>query len=180
MKKLGLLVKETLENRIKDSLNESESFFIINYSKLSSPDLTNLRQSLKGAKADLFVVKNSVVRRALIGAGLENLAKFVDGPCGLVFAKEEPADTSRVLCNFSKEKEQLKIKGGILNERVLEKSDIEALARLPVKAVLRAQVVTTLKSPIFGLVMVLKGNLRKFVYCLEQIKQKKSTGGSPQ
>jgi large subunit ribosomal protein L10 len=173
MKKLGLLFRETLENRIKKHFKESYSVFIIKYSKLSSPDLTTLRQSLKGSKATLFVTKNSIARRALKDSGLEDLIKSVEGPCGLVFTKEEPVVTSRLLYDFSRQHEQLKLEAGFLEDRVLDKKDIETLARLPGKEVLRYQTVVVLKSPIFGLVMVLKGNLRKLVCCLEQIKSKK-------
>lgn len=173
MKKLGLLFRETLENRIKKHFKESQSIFIIKYSKLSSPELTTLRQSLKGSKATLFVTKNSVARRALKDSGLEDLIKTVDGPCGLVFTAEEPVVTSRVLYDFSRQHEQLKLEAGFLEDRVLDKKGIETLARLPGKEALRYQAVVVLKSPIFGLVMALKGNLRKVVYCLEQIKNKK-------
>ncbi|MCX5702634.1 MAG: 50S ribosomal protein L10 [Candidatus Omnitrophica bacterium] len=177
MEKLGLIFRETLENRIKGYVKDSSSIFIISYAKLSSPDITALRQSLKSIKSTLFVAKNTVARRALKGSGLEDLVKFVEGPCGLVFTKEEPVDTTRVLCNFSKEREQLILRGGFLEDRIIEKKDIETLARLPSKDVLRAQVVITLKSPISGLAIVLNQVLRKFVYCLEQIKNKKETTG---
>lgn len=173
MKKLGTLFRETLEDNIKKQLKESDSIFIIKYSKLSSPDLTTLRQSLRGTNATLFVAKNSITRRALADAKLEDLVKFVDGPCGLVFAKGEPVDVTRALYNFYRGHEQLKLECGLLKDRLLDKKDIETMARLPNKEVLRAQVVMTLKSPISGLVHVLKQILTKFVYCLDQIKNKK-------
>ncbi len=180
MKKLGALFRETLEDNIKKQLKGSDSVFIIKYSKLSSPDLTTLRQSLRSANATLFVAKNSITRRALMDLKQEDLVKFVDGPCGLVFAKGEPVDVSRALYNFYREHEQLKLECGLLKDRFLDKKDIETMARLPNKEVLRAQAVMALKSPISGFVWVLKQALGKFVYCLDQIKQKKSTVNSPQ
>ena len=174
MKKLGLLFKETSESRIKNSLKSSGSVIILKYSKLSSPDLTSLRRSLVESNADFFVVKNSVARRALKESGMDALLKSIEGPCGMVFVKEEPVDVSRLLCNFSKDHEHLKIEGGLLKDRVLTKADIDSLAKLPGKDALRAQVVYTIKSPITGLVMTLSGTLKKFVICLDQIKQKKT------
>ncbi|MDD4939089.1 MAG: 50S ribosomal protein L10 [Candidatus Omnitrophica bacterium] len=173
MKKLGLVFRETLEDNIKKQLKEADSVFIIKYSKLSSPDITALRMALKVSKADLFVAKNSITRRALKESKLDNLTKFIDGPCGLVFAKGEPVDASKALYNFFREHEHLKLEGGILEDRLLEKADIEALAKLPGKDVLRAQAVMALNSPISGFVFVLKQTLNKFVYCLTQIKDKK-------
>lgn len=174
MKKLGVIFKEASENRIKTGLKESDSVFIINYSKVPSPDLSALRMLLKSSNARLFVVKNTVARRALKDSGLEQLITNVEGPCGLVFSKEEPVGVSRVICDFTKTHEQLKLQGGSLRDKIINRQDIEALAKLPSKEVLRAQVVMSLNSPIVKLVCVLNQTIKKFVYCLEQIKQKKT------
>lgn len=175
MKKLGPLFKEVSEGQIKSSLKNSNALFIVKYSGLSSPDLSSLRQNLKTSNARLFVVKNSVARRALKSAGLEDLLKSVEGPCGIVFVKDEPVGTSKVLCNFLKEHEPLKLEIGLLNNKVLEKKDIEALAKLPSREVLRAQVVMALNSPISGIVITLNQILTKFVICIDKIKEKRQT-----
>ena len=174
MKKLGSLFKDTSEKLIKGNLKDSNAVFIVKYSGLSSPDLTSLRQNLKKTDARLFVVKNSVARRAIKDSGLDAVLGKVDGPCGFIFVNDEPVGASKVICDFSKEHEQLKLAGGFLDDKVLEKIDIEMLSKLPSKEVLRAMVVGALNSPISGLVQVLNGTLRKFVYCLDQIKNKKS------
>ena len=178
MKKIGLIVKEISENRIKNQLKVSTSFFVIKYSGLSSPDLTALRTHLKASKANLFVVKNSVARRALKAKGLDTIIKNIEGPCGLVFAKDEPVDVSKVLFNFTKDHEKLKLEVGFLNDRLLEKKDIEAMAKLPSLAALHAQVVRTLNSPLTRLVFALNQNLSKFVICLDKIREKKATNQS--
>lgn len=179
MKKLGLLVKEISEDRIKNSLKESDSVFVINYSKISSSDLSALRQSLKSSKAGLLVVKNTVARRALKEAGLEELIKSIDGPCGLVFAKEEPVLVSRLLYDFYKSHEPLKLQGGALKNRIMSKDDIEVLAKLPSQEILRTQVAMTLNSPIKQFVFVLNQILTKFVYCLDQIATTKTADKNP-
>ncbi len=174
MKKIGLIFRETSENRIKDSLKESNNVFVVGYSGVKSPDISSLRKKLRGCGSSLFVVKNCVARRALKSAGLESVIKSIEGPCGLVFLKDEPVGPSKVLCDFSKDHEQLKLEGGVFAQKVLLKQDIEAMAKLPSKEVLRAQVVMTLMSPISGLVITLNQVLAKFVYCIDQIRQKKT------
>ena len=173
MKKIGLIFKETSENRIKNTLKESNAVFIVKYSGVKSPDMSALRISLRGSNASLFVVKNSVARRALKASGLETIVKGIDGPCGLVFVKDEPVAVSNVLCNFTKDHEAMKLEGGSMNEKVLEKKDIEAMSKLPSREVLLAQVVGALNAPISGFVITLNQLLAKFVICLDQIKQKK-------
>jgi large subunit ribosomal protein L10 len=174
MKKLGVIFKEESANRIKKAIEGSESFIVINYSGLSSPDLSSLRQALKAENASCFVVRNKVAQRTLKEKSLDSLIKLIEGPCGLVFIKDEPVNVSRLLCNFAKDHEKLHLGGGYLKDKVLEKKDIEALAKLPSKDVLRAQVVMTLNAPIVKLVMVLNANLKNLVSCLDQIKNKKT------
>ena len=173
MKKIGLIVKEQSEHYISDKIKESSACFIIRYSGLSSPDLCALRQNLRSQDVKLFVAKNSVARRALKNAGLDDLCEKVEGPSGFIFIKDEPVNASRLLCDFAKTHEHLKLEGGFLKDRAIDKKDIEALAKLPSKEVLRAQVVMSLNSPISGLVTTLNQVLKKFVYCLDQIKNKK-------
>jgi large subunit ribosomal protein L10 len=175
MKKLGLIFKETSEKKIKASLKNANGVFLVRYSGLSSPDITALRLSLKKSNADMLVAKNSVARRAFKDSGFESLLTLVEGPCGIVFAADEPVAASKALYDFAKAHENLKLQGGALKDKILAKSDIESLAKLPTKEVLRAQAVMTLKSPISGFVIVLNQALRKFVYCLDQIKSKKAS-----
>ena len=173
MKKIGLIVKEVSESRIRESIKQSGSFLIVKYSGVSSPDMSNLRIALRAVDADMFVVRNTIARRAIKDFGGEQLTAMVEGPCGFVFFKDEPVEASRVLFGFAKDHDKLKLEGGLLRDKILNNKDIEHLAKLPSKEVLRAQVVMTLKSPINGIVGVLKANLRRFVWCMAEIKKQK-------
>ncbi|MCM8800698.1 MAG: 50S ribosomal protein L10 [Candidatus Omnitrophica bacterium] len=173
MKKISLLFKEISINQIKNSLKEVESVFIVSYSGVSSPNLSTLRQSLRGLNSRLFMVKNSIVRKAFKDAGLDNIIQFIEGPCGLVFIKDESVGVSKLLCDFVRQNQGFKLAGGFLKDRLLKKEDIEALSKLPTKETLRTQVVIAIKSPLTSFVVTLNQILRKFIYCLEQIKQKK-------
>lgn len=178
IEKIGLLFRQASENRIKNNLKEANSAFIIKYSGLSSPDITQLRQRLKNSSSKFFVVKNSVARRALKDSGLDAIIASIEGPCGFVFANDEdPVNASKILYNFSKEHANLKVEAGFMKEKILTRKDIEVLASLPSKEVLRGKTVVILNAPISGFVCVLNQVLRKFVYCLDQIKKKKENGG---
>ncbi len=174
MKKIGVIFREASESRITGNIKDNHSFFLVKYSGVASPDLCSLRMSLRGINAELFVVKNSIARRALKSYG-EDLIKKIDGPCGLVFYKDEPVAASKVLFDFAKANDKLKLEGGYLDNKVITQKEIETLAKLPSKEVLRGQVVMTLKSPLTRLVRTLNGNMQKLVMCLEQIKSKKGS-----
>lgn len=173
MKKIGRIIKETSESRIKNSFKSANGLIIIKYSGVSSPDMSSLRKSLKGQGADLFVVKNSIARRAVKELGLEDLTKSIEAPCGMIFFKDEPVSASKILCSFRKDHEKLVLGGGIMQDKLLTLKDIEVMSTLPSKDVLRTQVVVALNASIVKLVVVLNQTLKKFVYCLDQIKQNK-------
>jgi len=173
VKKIGLIIKETSENRIKNIYKSSKGILVVKYSGVSSPDMSSLRKSLRGFGADIMVVKNSVARRAMQDLGLQELIPNVETPCGLIFFKDEPVGASRILCDFNKEKEKLIFEAGYLQDKLLQKTDIVAMSKLPSRDVLRAQVIGMLNSPIRGLAAVLSQTLKKFVVCLDQIRLKK-------
>ncbi len=176
MKKLSVLFKEASESRIKKGIQESEGLFIVKYSKLSGLDLNIIRKSLRAVNSEMFVVKNNIAKRALKETKNEAILELVQGACSFVFSKKDPVEASKVLFNFAKDHENLKLEGGLLKDRLINSKDIEALAKLPSREVLLTKTLVAMKSPITGIVFVLKGNLRKLVFCLEQIKQKKPNG----
>ncbi len=173
MKKIGLLVKETSASRIKDNFKISKGLVIVKYSGVSSPDMSSLRKTLKGSGADLFVVKNSIARRAMKELGLDDLIKPIETPCGMIFFKDEPVGTFKILCAFRKEHEKLVLESGLFKDKLLTLKDIEVISALPSKEALRAKLVVVLNSPVSKLVIVLNQTLKKFVYCLDQIKKNK-------
>mgnify|MGYP003392324086 CR=1 FL=1 len=175
MKKIGQIIKEASESRIRDSFKLSQGLIIIKYSGVSSPDMSSLRKTLKVSRSELLVVKNSIAKRAMKELGQEDLVKSIEAPCGMIFFKDEPVDISKILCAFRKDHEKLVLEGGLLQDKLLTLKDIEAMSILPSKDVLRTKVVVVLNSPILKLAIVLNQTIKKFVYCLDQIKQKKTS-----
>jgi len=172
MKKLGLLFKETSENLIAKRLEENQSLFVINYAKVSGPDFNGLRLALKNTKARVFMVKNSVARRALKNAG-EKLTSSIEGSCGIVFSADDPVQTCKVLYTFIQTHDQFKVQAGLLaGGQVLAKQDVETLSKLPPKEQLRADLVGVINAPLSRLTYILKQNLNKLTYYLEQRKDK--------
>lgn len=175
MEKIGRLIHKIIEDQIRQSLKETDTLFVIGYSGLSSSQMNVLRQSLRQSKSNLFVIKNSIAKRAFDDIGLKELSGMLQGPCGLIFIKDDPIATSKVIYNFAKEYQSLKIEGGILKNKILHKTDIMTLATLPNKKMLYTKIAIGIKAPIYNLVGVLNNTLKKLVILLEQIKNKKKT-----
>ena len=173
MEKIGRIFHQFCEDYIKDNCEGLNCLFVVRYSGVASPKMSNLRQTLKSCQGKLFVSKNNISRRVFDGLGLKEISKMLQGPCGLVFGKGDPVSVSKALYIFSKENENLKIEGGLLKDKILSASQVIALANLPVKEVLYAKVVWTLKSPLNQIVWTLSGLIKKLVYVLDQIKNKR-------
>ena len=92
---------------------------------------------------------------------------------GVSFSGKDIVATAKVLVNFSKANNKFKIKGAVVDGKVMTIDQVKALASLPSREVLLSQVVGGIKSPITGFVNTLGGILRKFVYAVAAIKDKK-------
>jgi large subunit ribosomal protein L10 len=143
------------------------------YRGLTTAELNDLRRKLREAGVEYHVVKNSLAQLAARSAGLEEVAAAIKDPTAMAIGYGEAPEVAKVLTEFIRtNKSNLKIKGGFLPERLLSAAEIEALAKLPSRDVLIAQVVGGLKSPLYRLVNVLNGPVRGLMTVLQQrIKQ---------
>lgn len=173
MTKIGKLFRETVDKRLQKEIKNSDTLLMLQYSGLSSVQMTLLRTVLKEAQSRLFVTKISLIRKALKDAKIEGLDSFLEGPTAIVFAPKDISNISKVLAKFAKENTQVNLRGAYFEKRILNKKDLQAISELPSKDILIATVVFSIKAPLSNLVYTLQGNLNKLVTILNQIKDKK-------
>ncbi|MCM8771150.1 MAG: 50S ribosomal protein L10 [Candidatus Omnitrophica bacterium] len=171
--KIGQLYRQAANRFIRENLKDVTGLFIVGYSGITASDLNILRESLRKAGSRMLVVKNSIMKRAFSESDKEGITRFIEGPSSIIFVKDDPVVSAKVLYDFSKDHENLKLKGGLLKDRILDSQNIEMLAKLPSRNVLIAKTVGAIKSPLSSLVFVLEGNLRKLLCVLNEIKKKK-------
>jgi len=158
---------------IKNTFNNNEIIVFVDYCGLDVEAVTDLRVQLRNENVVYKVYKNTLVKRAFEAAKVTKDADpILVGPTAFAFAKD-PVGVSKVLSKFSKDNEALEIKGGIYNGSFLTPTEINTLASLPSREELLAKLVYMLQSPISGLVNVLHGPSRKFVYALNALKNQK-------
>jgi large subunit ribosomal protein L10 len=167
--------KEKIINDIRDQVHGSNLVILSTFTGLNVEKITKLRKSLRGVESSYRVVKNTLINKAVKDTEMESLEKFFTGSSAVIFAKGDPSRPCKVLKDFRKENEQLEIKGGMFEGRVLSDKDIEGLADLPSREVLLAKLLFLMKSPHQRLVNVLSGVSQKLVQVLEAIKQKKES-----
>jgi large subunit ribosomal protein L10 len=141
---------------------------LTDYRGLTTTELNELRRKLGEADIKYRVVKNSLTQIALRNAGKDELAEMVSGPIAVAFGYGEIPETAKVLTEYiSATKSTLAIKGGFFGDTILSSKDVSALAVLPTKEVLIAQLLAGIQSPVTGLVNVLAAPLRNVMGVLQ-------------
>lgn len=135
---------------------------------LTVQELSELRRQLRAVAAQYKVVKNRLAKRALEATGLEPLRDHLRGPTGLVVSRNDPVAVARTLATFARAHQALQIKAGYVEGQVLEPNGVRALAELPTREGLRAQLVGAIQGPLAQLVGLLTAPHRDLIAALEQ------------
>lgn len=138
------------------------------YRGMTVAELTDLRRNLKKAGVHFHVVKNTLARIAAEKAGKKDLSDLFEGPLAVAFSTGEATVPAKVLNDLARTgKSPLKIKGGFLGNKILRAADVEALAMLPPREVIIAQIVAGIQSPIAALVAYLSSPMTGLVGTLQ-------------
>ncbi len=171
--KPGRLLKQHMIEEIATRLKDATNLFVTECGRLSNKQLQDLRKRLKKAPSNYMVVKNSMCATALKKIGLEDLRQLIKGTCGVSFSTADPITTSKILVDFTKENENLQLQGAYIDGKVVATDTIKQLATIPPREILLARLVSSINSPISGMVGALSAVIRKLVYTLVAIKDKK-------
>lgn len=132
---------------IGEALNDYAGFFVVDYRGLTVKQINNLRKELRNVEAKCTVYKNNLVRIALTNAELPDMGEMLDGPNALVFFKEDPASAGKIIKNFAKENKALELKGGMIENAVVDAATANAIADLPTRDELLSTVLATILNP---------------------------------
>ena len=170
--------KSLVVEELKDKFQAATTVILTDYRGLKVGELQDLRGKLRTGEIEYKVIKNNLAKIALEELDLKDLIQHLQGPTAVAFAFKDPVDPVKILVNFAKEHEKLKIKIGLLNGETLESEDISKLAALPPREILLSRVVAGVCQPLTGLVNVLVGPLRNLVFILKNLEEKKKEEGS--
>ena len=134
---------------------ESPSVIIAHYHGLSASQVNSLRESLKSKGAGFKVVKNTLAKIAANQTGFDSIADLFAGPTAIIYSKE-PVAMAKLVVNFAKADDNLKIIGGIVDSHVLDEHSIRDLSELPSLNELRGKIVGLLQAPATRVVGVLQ------------------------
>lgn len=146
---------------------------VADYKGLTVPVLQELRHNLRRNDAEFRVAKNTLLIRAVEETGYKDLQEHFVGTTALTVSYGDPVTPAKILIDFAKDHPELKIRSASLDGKLLSTQDIVALAKLPSKEVLLGQMLSVMNAVPTGLVRVLSGVPRTFLYALQAIKEQK-------
>lgn len=152
-------------SKLAEEMKSAKLILLVDYRGINVTDVTNLRTELRNINTKYSVIKNNITKRALAECGIEGLEEQLEGPTAVIMCDEDYLEPSKVIYNFSKNNDYYKIKGGVIDGKVMTADEIITLAKLPSRE--------TLLSMLAG---ALLGNISKVAVALDQVRIQKESG----
>lgn len=154
--------KEAAIKELAEQFKTDKLILLVDYRGINVEQVTKLRSDLRNANASYKVIKNNIVKRALNLNGENGLDSLLEGPTAVVTSKEDYLEASKIIYKFSKDNDFYKIKGGIIDGKVMTAEEIIILAKLPSRQELLAKLAGALLR-----------NITKLAVALDQVKVQK-------
>ncbi|WP_326716897.1 50S ribosomal protein L10 [Vagococcus jeotgali] len=161
MSEASIIKKAQEVDVISEKIKESASVVVVDYRGLTVEEVTELRKQLREANVEMKVIKNGILRRAAVQAGLEGMEDVFVGPTAVAFSMEDVVAPAKIMSDFSKEAEALEIKGGIVEGKVSSVEEINALAKLPSRDGLLSMLLSVLQAPVRNVAYAVKAVAEK-------------------
>ena len=164
--------KASLVEALRETLEQAKITVVADYRGLKVTEMEQLRRSLRQTNAQIRVAKNTLLRIAAKGTGYEGLLESFTGTTAIAVGFEDPVGAAKALTDFAKEYEAFEIRCGAMDGKLLSKEDVAALAKLPGKDQLRAQLLGVLNGVPTSLVQVLSAAPRNLLGALQAYRDK--------
>jgi large subunit ribosomal protein L10 len=147
--------KASIVSDLSEKLNRSPFLLVTDYQRMKVDQFGELRNRLAPAGAEVRVVKNSFLKRAMADSGMPDVGDKLTGQTAIVMGENDVAPVAKILKLFAAEFKIATLKIGVVDKAILSTSDVEALAELPSREILLSQLLGLLLMPATRLVRVL-------------------------
>lgn len=158
-------------------ISMAKAIYLADYTGIDVTSVTVLRSKLREVSVKYLVVKNRLAKRAVQKIGIPGLEGFFTGPTAIVFAKEDPVIPAKILQDFIDGGGKLAIKTGYVDDQLLSREQFKMLAKLPSREQLLTKLISNIKSPFYGLEVILNGlliGLVRIIIAVQKQQQKES------
>ena len=159
-------------SEIKDRLQEAGAVWVVDYRGLSVKQIQELRRNIRGADAQMFVYKNTLMHIALTDLEMASMDEILSGPSAFIFTGEDPVASAKAIKEFAKTNDALEIKGGIMDGAFQDAAAVKAIADLPSREELIAKLLGTISNPMAKTVRTLNAVLEAPVRAIAEVAKK--------
>jgi len=171
--------KEKLIAEYHEGLAEAPHAFLLGFSGITVPQVTELRNRVRATGGEYLVVKNNLALRAIDSTALAALEEHFVGPTAVVYSTKDPVALAKALTDYAKEVPAIQFKAGMVERRAVAAGQIREIAQLPGREELIAKLLFLLQSPIVRFARVLAAVPQSLVLVLDQVRQQRQgQGGS--
>ena len=169
--------KEAVVTRLHEQFKRAKVCVLSNYAGMNVEEVRTVKMALRKSEGQFNVVKNRLAVRAAKGTPLEKVSPYFKGPVGLTLGFGDSVSTVKALNGVMNDQEKLKMKAGLIENRLVDLAGLKAVAKLPGKAVMLGELVVRMKSPLYGFAGVLGGVLGGFVRVLQSVQKTREQSG---
>jgi large subunit ribosomal protein L10 len=170
--------KTAVVEKLTEELKDAKAIFAVDYRGISVPQAAELRAGLRDAETRFRIVKNRLTVRAAEAAGTDELKDHLTGPTALALVQGDAALAAKTISRLGSEWELLTYKGGLMEGEELDADSFTAIARLPGREALNAQIAGVVASPLTGLVRGLGSMIQGLALQLGQIAEQGLVAGA--
>jgi large subunit ribosomal protein L10 len=166
--------KEEELNDLKKDLAEAKNIVVSQFTGITVSQDTELRQKLRATGSKYRVVKNTLARIAAKGTPAEILSKALEGSTSIAYNNSDPVTLAKALTAYAKANPVFVFKTGMVEGRVVNLADLNAIASLPSKEELIAKLLFLLNAPAQRIAVAINGVARNLAIVVGQaVEQKK-------
>jgi len=165
--------KEARVEELKKQLESKTSVLLGDFTSMDVATATEIRQRFRDASVEYRVVKNSLAKLAMEEMGFGALAEHMTGPNGFVMTEGDAAAAAKIMVEFEKSRKTPQIRVGLIDSAMVTPAEIRAIAELPSREVLLAQIAAGFQAPVAGLARLLNELSRKLVATLDAVREQK-------
>ncbi len=157
----NLEAKKTAVEEIKNLISSSKSIVLVDYKGITVSDDTALRKTMRENNVTYKVIKNTLFNKACEQLGIAGLEESLNGTTAFAFSGEDETAAPRMVKKATKDYSALSIKAGLYNNKAIDEKEVMALASIPGREQLMAQLLFVLNAPVSGLARAIKAIAEK-------------------
>jgi large subunit ribosomal protein L10 len=171
--------KDAFVDELQEKLSGASGFYLTDFTGLSVKQITQLRVRLRKSGVEYVVVKNTLAKRALQGLELPDVASFFSGATGVAIGRQDAVAAAKVLTEFAREfGDRPALKVAVVERREYSPEQVKALATLPPREVLLAQIAGGLQAPMARLAGGMSQLLAGFARAVDALRQQREEAGA--